>query len=42
MEIAMTLDTIMVMIAVIGMLATLAVVLMWSDRTTNDRPVGKM
>ena len=42
MESAMTLDTIMVVIAVTGMFATLAVVLLWADRTTNNRPSGEM
>ena len=38
----MSLDTIMVMIAVTAMFATLAVVLFWADRTTNNRPTGEM
>jgi hypothetical protein len=40
MESAMTLDTIMVMIAVTAMFATLAIVLAWGDRQTNT-PVKK-
>jgi hypothetical protein len=35
MESAMTLDTILVVIAVTMMFATLAVVLGWADRKTN-------
>jgi hypothetical protein len=42
MERTMSLDTIMVVIAVTGMFVTLAVVLMWADHTTNNRPTGKM
>lgn len=34
----MTLDTIMVIIAVTGMFATLAFVLGWADWQTNGRP----
>ena len=33
----MTLDTIMVIIAVTGMFATLAIVLGWADRYTNGQ-----
>jgi hypothetical protein len=33
----MTLDTIMVMIAVTAMFATLAIVLGWAERQTNGR-----
>jgi hypothetical protein len=33
----MSLDTIMVLIAVTGMFATLAIVLGWADRPTNGR-----
>jgi hypothetical protein len=36
MELTMTLDTIMVMIAVTAMFLTLAVVLGWADRRTRD------
>jgi hypothetical protein len=35
MESAMTLDAIMVMIAVTAMFGTLALVLAWADRQTN-------
>ena len=38
----MTLDTILVVIAVTAMFVTLAAVLFWADRTTNNRPTGKM
>jgi hypothetical protein len=38
MESKMTLDTIMVMVAVTAMFATLAIVLGWADRQTNGRP----
>jgi hypothetical protein len=34
----MTLDTIMVVIAVTAMFATLGLVLAWGDRQTNGRP----
>ena len=34
----MTLDTIMVIIAVTGMFATLAFVLGWAERYTNGQP----
>lgn len=34
----MTLDTIMVMIAVTGMFVTLALVLAWADRATGEPP----
>jgi hypothetical protein len=34
---AMTLDTVMVMIAVTMMFATLAIILAWADRRTNSR-----
>jgi hypothetical protein len=37
-ESAMTLDTIMVIIAVTAMFATLAFVLGWADRYTNSQP----
>jgi hypothetical protein len=33
----MTLDTIMVVIAVTGVFATLAIVLGWADRQTNEQ-----
>jgi hypothetical protein len=35
MESTMTLDTIMVVIAVVAMFATLAIVLGWADKQTN-------
>jgi len=38
MESTMTLDTIMVMIAVTGMFVTLALVLAWADRATGEPP----
>jgi hypothetical protein len=34
----MTLDTIMVVIAVTAMFATLAIVLGWADKQSNGRP----
>jgi hypothetical protein len=40
MERKMTLDTIMVMIAVTAMFATLAIVLGWADRQTNGAKKG--
>lgn len=38
----MTLDTIMVMIAMTGMFMTLAVVLGWADRRTNRSKDGAL